>query len=230
MSQWKFARDWAKIQLISCDRQRLERLNLPDLWYTFSSPPPCYHWHVISNAAPSHRLWNVCSKCTQPLQYVVKLGTEKSPESLSIKPSLTLNVSYSVIFGQSLVYVMIPLQSVAAPLQHSFSISIVFHDSSQTINIILFIGHRKISTSMVFSSSTIIWLGFKIVMTLFASLLIMKLKWCFCYLLGGLSGSVINEAISTVWCLVKIFIMKTWGSLLPAAYCPLDHFASHFYN
>ena len=143
MSQWKFARDWAKIQLISCDRQRLERLNLPDLWYTFSSPPPCYHWHVISNAAPSHRLWNVCSKCTQPLQYVVKLGTEKSPESLSIKPSLTLNVSYSVIFGQSLVYVMIPLQSVAAPLQHSFSISIVFHDSSQTINIILFIGHRK---------------------------------------------------------------------------------------
>lgn len=144
MSQWKFARDWAKIQLISCDRQRLERLNLPDLWYTFSSPPPpCYHWHVISNAAPSHRLWNVCSICTQPLQYVVKLGTEKRPESLSIKQSLTLNVSYSVIFGQSLVYVMIPLQSVAAPLQHSFSISIVFHDSSQTINIILFIGHRK---------------------------------------------------------------------------------------
>ena len=143
MSQWKFARDWAKIQLISCDRQRLERLNLPDLWYTFSSPPPCYHWHVISNAAPSHRLWNVCSICTQLLQYVVKLGTEKRPESLSIKQSLTLNVSYSVIFGQSLVYVMIPLQSVAAPLQHSFSISIVFHDSSQTINIILFIGHRK---------------------------------------------------------------------------------------
>ena len=79
MSQWKFARDWAKIQLISCDRQRLERLNLPDLWYTFSSPPPpCYHWHVISNAAPSHRLWNVCSICTQPLQYVVELGTEMS--------------------------------------------------------------------------------------------------------------------------------------------------------
>ena len=202
MSQWKFPpRVWAKIQLISCDRQKTgETEHWTLLTFDTHFPAPCYYWHVISNAA-GHKLWNVCSSQTLMLQWCMFSSSGSGLQQInraaaqeiiwsaegdsnlcweSITKSLThLVFSYVYVYKKYNPCFMSQTSSKCCRTSPAQS---HHHVSSQTINIICIGQCKKISTSLVFSSFPIILLWFKIVRTLFASLLIMKLKWCFCYL------------------------------------------------